>query len=370
LKMKNVMGLLNCQRKNTLIKELAEKRPIASIPFAGRYRIIDFALSSMVNSGIRNVGIILPNNSRSLLDHLRSGKDWDLARHHKGLFYLPPARGENDTEGDLKNCYFNLDFVEHSSEEYVLLADAATLYNLDFRPVYAFHQEKNADITMVFSRERHANQCDGAVLQVNEDNVVTDIAVKQSIAAGEKISLGVYLMKKNIFIEMVRYAFERGGTGFLRDAVERQAVNYKICAMEHKGYAARIRTTMSYYNASMDVLEPEIWQEMFLQKDHAIVTKVKDMAPVQYKEGAQVTDSLVANGCIIHGTVEHSILGRCVKVEPGAQVKNCVVMQNCIIGKNSLTENVICDKNVTITDEKWLKGAPTYPLIVGKDIVI
>ena len=165
--MKRVMSLVDLQREEIYIKELTEDRPIASLPFAGRYRLVDFALSSMVNSGIRNVGVLLPENkSRSILDHLRSGKDWDLARHHKGLFYLPPVRPENgEKASDLRNIYYNLHFVENSNEEYVLLARATSVYNIDFTKVLKFHLDRKADVTVVTSKAWHGDPCSGLILE-------------------------------------------------------------------------------------------------------------------------------------------------------------------------------------------------------------
>lgn len=368
--MKSVMGLVNLQKKDTLIKELTENRPIASIPFAGRYRIIDFALSSMVNSGIGNVGVLLPEKSRSVLDHLRSGKDWDLARHHDGLCYLPPPLTDDGTQpGNLKNCYYNLDFINHSTEKYILLANGSVIYNMDFSNVLRFHQNTGADITMVYNVASRDDPGAGVVLETAENGLVTDIALKPAVHEDEKVSMCVYLMTRQVFIDLVRDAFEHGGCDFLLDAVMRQAKDYAVYGYAHDGYVARITSTISYYQASMDVLEPEVWEELFLRRA-SVYTKIKDRAPVQYKETARVTNSLVANGCIVRGEVDHSILFRGVEIEKGVKVQNSIIMQCCVLQENALAENVICDKNVVITRDKWLKGAPNYPLIVGKNIVI
>ncbi len=196
--MKSVMSLVDLQREEVYIKELTEDRPIASLPFAGRYRLVDFAMSSMVNSGIRNVGVLLPENkSRSILDHLRSGKDWSLARHHKGLFYLPPVRPENgEKASDLRNIYYNLNFVENSNEEYVLLARATSVYNIDFTKVLKFHQERGADVTVVTSRAWHSDPCAGLIVEPEETGRIRDAAIKPDLKEGEYRSLGIFLMSK------------------------------------------------------------------------------------------------------------------------------------------------------------------------------
>ena len=364
------MGIVDLQEKKSLIRELADQRAVESIPFAGRYRLIDFALSSMVNSGVRNVGIMLPDEPRSVLDHLRSGKDWDLARRHEGLFYLPYAKDDEDQrKGDLKNFYHNLDYIEHSKERYVLLARGSFVYNMDFNPVLRFHQNTGADITMVYHTAAEESIGKNVVLETADNGLVEDISEKPAVYDGSKVSLSIYLMEKKVFVEMVRYTSEHGGQDLLIDGIIRRANEYTIYAYEHDGYVAHIDSTAAYYKANMDILQPEVWEELFMG-ENSIYTKVKDEVPVQYKETAEVRNSLVANGCIIRGEVENSILFRGVTVGKDVKIKNSIIMQKGDIQDGSLVENVICDKNVTISKDKWLKGAPNYPLIVTKNVVI
>lgn len=364
------MGIINLQEDNSLIRDLTGRRAVESIPFAGRYRLIDFTLSSMVNSGISNVGIMLPDKPRSVLDHLRSGKDWDLARRHDGLFYLPaPNQEDMNRKGDLKNFYHNLDFFEHSSQRYVLLTSGSFVYNVDFSQLLRFHQNTNADITMVYNTVSEEAHGKNIVIETAENGLVTDIAEKPAVYDGSKVSMNVYLMEKRIFVEMVRYTYEHGGQDFLIDGIIRRASEYNIYGFEHDGYVAHVDSTTAYYKSNMDILQPEVWEELFMGK-HPIYTKVKDEVPVQYKETADVKNSLIANGCIIRGEVENSILFRGVNVAKGVKIKNSIIMQKCDIQEGSLIENVICDKNVVITKEKWLKGAANYPLIVTKNVVI
>ncbi len=370
--MKRVMSLVDLQREEVYIKELTEDRPIASLPFAGRYRLVDFAMSSMVNSGIRNVGVLLPENkSRSILDHLRSGKDWSLARHHKGLFYLPPVRPENgEKASDLRNIYYNLNFVENSNEEYVLLARATSVYNIDFTKVLKFHQERGADVTVVTSRAWHSDPCSGLIVEPEKSGQIRDAAIKPDLKEGEYRSLGIFLMSKELFCNVVRYAFEHGGTDFRRDAILKQATGLKFYTYIHEGFSARICSTPAFYLSNLRMLEQDVWEELFMKDRAPIITKVKDMAPTEYKEGAQVKNSLIANGCEIHGLVENSVLFRNVQVGPGAVVRNSVVMEDCIIGEGAEIEQVITDKEVTITRGKRLCGAENFPVMIGKHITI
>ena len=369
--MKNVMGLLDLQRDERMLQELTKGRTIASLPFAGRYRIVDFPLSSMVNSGIRNVGVLLAAKSRSVLDHLRSGKDWGLARHYKGLVYLPPVRPEHEERsGDLSNLYHNLDFIENNNEEYVLLARAASLYNMDFRPVLQFHQNTGADVTMVVGRARHDDVCDGIVVEMAANGLVMDLAVKPNLKKGDMRSLGVFLMKKAVFLEIIRRSFEHGGLDFRRDVIARLPEDRTVYAYEHTGFAGRICSMLAYYEMNLAMIEPAIWSEMFLREGAPVYTKVKDMPPVRYQPGAKVRNSLVANGCEIFGEVENSVLFRGVKVAPGAVIRDSVIMQDGEIQEGAQLGCVVCDKSVRVTPGKELRGAPTYPLFIGKQAVI
>lgn len=368
--MNTVMGIINLQEDESLIKEMTNNRPLAAVPFAGRYRLIDFTLSCMVNSDIRNVGILLPNKSRSILDHLRSGKDWDLARKHDGLFFLPPAQVDNGIRnGDVQSFHRHLDFIEHSSQKYILVAGSQAIYNMNFENALRFHQNTGADITMIYNVQKEESASGGTVLKTAENGMITDIAIQPVVYDDSKVFMGIYLMDKRIFIDIIRGCFARGGTSFLIDGIMKVGDRYSVYGYKHDGYVARVNSTASYYNASMEILNPETWKELFLDGG-LVYTKVKDEAPAKYKQSASVVNSMVANGCVVEGTVENSILFRGVKVGKGVHIKNSIIMQKCELQEEALVENVICDKDVVITQGKWLKGAPNYPLIVEKGVVI
>ncbi|MCR5834596.1 MAG: glucose-1-phosphate adenylyltransferase subunit GlgD [Selenomonadaceae bacterium] len=366
--MKQVVGIINLQEDNSLIRELAATRAVEALPFAGRYRLVDFAVSNMVNSGMSLVGLLLPDFSRAVLDHIRSGKDWDLARRREGLTYLPAALPDNDSrKGDLKDIYANLDFAELSGKQYVLLTNASYIYNIDFEKVLEFHKASDTDITMVYSVVNANRKGKSMVIETNEQGKVTDLAEVTNIKAGQKMVMGAYLMPVPTFAYLVRSTYERGGQDFLLDALLRRGNEFKISAFEHKGYFAHINSTLGFYEANRDCLKPEVWEELFMNNERPIFTKIKDEVPVQYKETAEVKNSLIANGCEIRGTVENSIIFRGVTVEKGAVVKDSILMQRCNVQEGARVEGVICDKNVIITKNRWLKGAENYPYIVTKN---
>lgn len=366
--MKSVVGIVNLQESNVLLRELAATRAVEALPFAGRYRVVDFALSNMINSGINSVGLMLPDFSRAVLDHIRSGKDWDLARRRDGLTYLPAALpGSDARNGDLKDIYANLDFAELSDKKFVLFVNASFIYNINFKHVLDFHKKSNADITVIYKSIDQDFDGQTVTIQTSTNGIVTDLAESVGASKGSKVVMSAFLMPVPTFAYIVRSSYERGGQDFLLDAIIRHASELNISAFEHNGFLARINSTLGYYNANRECLKPDVWHELFMNSERPIFTKVKDEVPVQYKDSADVKNSLIANGCIIRGTVENSIIFRGVKVGKGAVVKDSILMQRCDIQDGARVENIIADKNVIVTKNRWLKGAENFPYIVTKN---
>ena len=356
--MKSVVGIVNLQESNDLLRELAATRAVEALPFAGRYRVVDFALSNMINSGINSVGLMLPDYSRAVLDHIRSGKDWDLARRRDGLTYLPAAIPARDArKGDLKDIYANLDFAELSDKKFVLFVNASYIYNIDFKDVLAFHKKSDADITVIYKTIDEDKEGQTVTIETSTNGIVTDLAESNGAKKGAKVVMSAYLMPVPTFAYIVRSTYERGGQDFLLDGIIRHSDEHKISAYEHKGFVARINSTAGFYKANRDCLNPDVWEELFMDRERPIYTKVKDEVPVQYKDTAEVKNSLIANGCIIRGRVENSIIFRGVKIGKGAVVKDCILMQRCDIQDGARVENIIADKNVIVTKNRWLKGS-------------
>ncbi len=367
--MKHTIGLIKLQESNHLIPNITRHRPLATIPFAGRYRLIDFILSNMVNSGIEDVGILLPEQPASVLDHIRSGKDWDLVRRHSGLFYLPFPNTETAKRNELEAFYHYLAFLERSTKDYVLLANGHTVFNMDFNPVLRFHQNTDADITMLYCNAPKDMKASYTILKTAADGLVNDIAICPSAKVGEKTGMGIYLISRHIFIDIVRYAYEHGGFSLLLDGIMQLQDKYRILGYPYNGYVSIINSTQSYYQTSMDLLNANNWRDVF-NGEHPIYTRTKDDLPTHYNQAAKTHNCLISSGCQIEGEVENSILFRNVLVRKGAKIKNSIIMQKCTIDADTILENVICDKNVLVKSGNRLKGAPNYPFIVEKDTVI
>jgi glucose-1-phosphate adenylyltransferase len=329
-----MMGLIDASTVSKSLQSLTGKRSVSSIPFGGRYRLIDFALSNMVNSGIRSVAIFPKHQYRSLMDHIGSGKDWDLNRKKDGLFFFPPTEHENEYEmgfGSFPHMEANIDYFLRSRQEYVVIANCQVVANLDYRDVLRRHKETQADITCVRKNGK---------------------------------SLNMYLLKKSFLLELF-CKYKKSGYTYLSDVILDNRGVYHIQSYEYSGYVAFIQSIEAYYFHSLELLRPDIWKELFTNK-RPIYTKVKDEPPTRYVDGGSVKNSFIANGCTINGHVENSILFRGVTIGKGTIVKNSIVMQKSQIYKNCLLESVICDKDVKVGPYVQLIGNPHAPLVLEK----
>jgi glucose-1-phosphate adenylyltransferase len=370
----DVMGIINLNESEDFLNELTQYRPLAAVPFGGRYRLIDFVLSNMVNSGIGNVGILIQHKYRSLMDHLRSGKEWDLARKSEGLLLLPPAYSNSPMQtqrGDIENFYSNLDYIENSQQNYVLISGTSIIYNLNYQAAIQYHQEQAADITVLYTeKECTADDCaDAFLMEVDDNGCVLDMRSKATAKSVHKMSMETFIMKKELLVELIRDCIARGDYDFIKHCIIRNIPKLKVYGYKYQGYLARIHSLQSYFAHSMDLLKPAIWQELFF-RDGFIYTKVKDEPPSKYFDSAETDNVLVSGGCHIAGAVKNSILSRGVTIHEGALVKDCIIMQKCEIGAGAILENVILDKDVHIAPGKKLKGEASYPFIIKKGMVI
>ena len=369
----SVLGLIFANMHDDTVVDLTKSRTMGSILFGGRYRLIDFPLSNMVNSGISEVGVITKSNYQSLLDHLGSGREWDLARKKGGLHLLPPFGhvGSGIYRGRLEALYGVWDFVKNSTADYVLMSDCDVVANIDYSDVVQAHIESEADITLIYGKSilsmeqaKHST-----VVSVSEDGRVYDILLNPQISGACDISLNMFVVSKEFLKNIVLEAASRSLYSFEKDVLQAHVKEYRIMAYRHDGYFSKIDSTDSYYKANMALLDLNNCKKLFLE-ECPIYTKIRDNPPVKYGLDANVKNSLIADGCVIEGTVENSILFRGVKVGKGAVVKNAILMQDTSIGQKCDINYVITDKKVNIGNYRLLTGSQFYPLFVGKGATI
>ena len=361
----SAVGVIFSNLHEENVPELVRRRTMASIPFGGRYRLIDFPLSNMVNAGIMTVGLMANNNYRSLIDHLGSGKDWDLARKDGGIILLPPFSDESEKlyTTRLEALKGLTSFLNRRQENYVVFSDCDGVARMNISDILAYHQSKNADITMV----KTANYM---IIGADKEGRVNEVKISPRIRSKTKadVYVNVMVFNRQFLLNLVEDAVTHGYTCFESDIVAKQLDSLKIYRYDFRGYYAGINSMAAYYKHNMELLEKTVRDELFGARD--IYTKVRDSAPSKYGEETVVKNSLISDGCEIEGRVENSILFRGVKVAKGACVRNSIIMQDTIIGSNASLDCVITDKNVVIADRRKLSGCELLPYFIQKGTML
>jgi glucose-1-phosphate adenylyltransferase len=334
---KRLLGIIDAATYHGNLEDLIHHRSIAALPFAGRYRMIDFPLSNMANSGLRSVAIFPKKHYCSLMDHLGTGENWDLNRKRDGLFLYPAEAVEN--QPNQKDCFLrfadNIEYFYRSTQEYSLITNCYTVANMNYERILDFHMESGCDIT-------EAIKHDGTPLDT-------------------------FLVKTELLIHLIK---TRDVTGLMcmRDVVDSIQGPYTISTYKYEGYAEIIDSIQTYFMANMKLLDPQNWEEVFI-KNRPVYTKAKDEPPTRYMNGAKVQNSLISNGCLIQGRVENSIISRHVKIGKGSIIKNCIMLQRCEIGDNCLLESVISDKDARVKKGTVLSGIGSEPFVIRKGTI-
>ena len=375
----NALGILFPNSYDSLVPDLVSERLMASIPFASRYRLVDFILSSMANCGIDNISLIVRRNYHSLMDHLGSGREWDLTRKNGGLNLVPPFAEKTVSiyNGRVEALASILDFLKVQKEKYVVMADTNLAVNFDFNALIQAHMDSNADVTVAYREEPLPGDLTGHrdigkslyyTLAIDNGRV-TKMYMNSKEPGVQNFSMNIYIIDRELLIDQINTAYVRGQVFFERDILAPQIGRLNVHAFRYDGYVARISSMKSYFDENMKMLDDANVHALF-SAGNPIYTKIRDDNPARYINGAMVSNIMAADGCIIEGEVENSILFRGVKIGKGARVKNCVLMQDTVIEAGASAEYAVTDKNVTITKGKDIKGTDTFPVYVAKYQVV
>lgn len=361
--MNEMHGIIFSYEKNTDLRELIKQRIHGSIPFAGDYRVVDFALSSMVNAGVRDVGVIMHGKCQSMMDHLRSGKSWDLSRSFGGLTLLPvfaynSARGNGRFRGKLEALDVVKDYLRHIRQEYVLLADSDVALNIDLKAVLETHIKTGADITAVCA----PSTGDGLYLNLDETGRVREAVDEQHRGLR---CLQIFLLRTDLLLSLVDRFVSRHEYSFQGCVLQGLTGELHIRGYVFRGFAAHITDVAGYYASSMRLLDPAVRQDLFCP-DRPIYAKENDAASTYMDPQGGCVNSLVDDGCDIQGSVRNSILSRGVRVKKGAVVDGCILFKDTVVKKDAVVRHVIADKAVKIGPGVHLEGAEKYPLVLGK----
>ncbi|MCL2695672.1 MAG: glucose-1-phosphate adenylyltransferase subunit GlgD [Clostridiales bacterium] len=370
----NAFGLIYTGESTPQLKELTLSRAVAAVPFGGRYRCIDFILSNMVNSGITNVGLLTQKNYHSLMDHLGAGKEWDLHRKREGLFILPPFMTKSNVglyRGTVDALHAAIGYIRRSAEQYVILSGSHTVFNMRFNDMLEKHIQSGADLTILYNERPTldpASHNGDLRLTVDGEGRVMDMELNPYRPKTDCQSCDVFIFDKGLLEYLVEEAYARGEYDFLRDVILRKYSTMKTCGYKYDGYVARLDSLLTYFKHSMELLAQEVAVDLF-DKDR-IFTKVKDEVSAKYGNDAKVSHSILADGCLIDGTVENSVIFRGVKIAKGAKVSNSIVMQGVTVGEDAVLDHVILDKGVVIRPTRMLVGYDNFPIIIKKNHVV
>lgn len=367
--MKNCLGIINLDEKENRMGELVRYRTLASVPISGRYRIIDFVISNMANSGIEGIGIFTKNKSRSLVNHLTNGRPWDLHRKKDGLRVFNFS-DDDPVYDDVHNFADNIEFIKSSRREYVLLAPSYMICNIDYNDLIDKHKNDKNDITIVYKSVDNCQESfiDCEVLNIKDERV---ISVGENIGRenNANINMEMYIMSTELFIDIIYECIKGGVHRKIRQYINRNLDKLKVGAFEFNGYLACVNSIKAYFDANMDLLDQDVNKELFYDK-MPIYTKSQDEAPTQYTEVSNVVNSIVANGSYIEGTVKNCVVGRRVHIGKGTVLENCIVMQNSIIEGNVSMSKVIADKGTVVNENQSINGTENYPVTIQKRRVI
>ena len=376
--MATAAGIIFSNLHDNNIPELTRLRTMASVPFGCRYRFIDFALSNMVNSGITNVSVIAHNNYHSLMDHVGSGKDWDLARRSGGLRILPPFITSASNETKLFSTRLEAlcsisDVIDHIKEDLVVMSDCDSICNIDLSEMISKHVESGALMTFAvkklsLTKEKAKHE---TIVSADEDGNITEIIDRPEGVSGEKdVIINISIVNTDTLVEMIHESRNRKYKNLYTDLIDKMSKDKKVKIYRYDGFYADVTSMADYYECNMSILDKANRDALFGVKGRPILTKVRNSAPTKYAEGSKVVNSMIADGCIIEGTVENSMLFRGVTVGKGTVVKNCVLFQDVKTGENVFLNCVIADKNAQINDNVMLSGHSTVPFYIEKRRVI
>ncbi len=364
---KNYMAILNLEENERDIRSLTAFRAIATIPFAGRYRIIDFMLSNIVNAGITKVGIFANKMTRSLPDHIGSGKPWDLSRKIGGLYMFDHSlMGYNNF--DVKMFGNNMEFLQKSIADNVIIASSYMICNMDLEDVIDAHEVSGNDVTFVYKKTDFANTefMNCAVYNFDSTGRIVGIGKNIGIQKSANIGMEIFVMKKDVLMQLIYKAIRTGNSQSFNDFLYSEAGGLSTGTYEFKGAVRCINSIQTYYNTHMEIIQNKALRDELLDGEGIIYTKTKDSPPAYYGESAQVDHSIVSDGCRIEGKIKNCVLSRYVKVGKGANLENCIILQGTEIGEGAQLSNVIIEKGNIVTPYTQIIGTPDFPIVIER----
>lgn len=362
--MGKAFGIVNTPGNHIWIEGLQSFRPIGAFSFLGRYRVIDFPVSNMSNSGIDRIQVFVGNKPRSLTEHLGTGRHYNInSKRGKLQLLYADSYAKNDVYNtDIAAFYENLDSIEKMKEDYVVIAPSYMIYSMDYNKLLKEHMNTGADITLLYHPVENANEhylnCD--CLMLNRQNGVLALQKNRGDEKSRNIFMDTYVMKKELFVSLIKHARELSSMYTLCQIVNIACDEMDVRGYTHEGYFAAITDFQAFYDTNMELLDYDKAKELFVE-DWPIYTRTNDSCPTQYFETAEVKHSVVSNGCLVEGTVENSVVGRGCVIKEGAVIRNSVVLPDVVIEAGIHVENYVVGKHSKLIHCKELVGSPEDP---------
>ncbi len=368
--MRRTLGIMIFTHDSNKIEGIGDYVSASAVSFLGRYRAVDFGLSNMANSGIDSIQVFVKEKPKSLVEHLDSGRQYNMNTKRGGIrMYFAPEHYSSMTNylTDVSTLYYNKIWIERENKDYVLITNSNMIFSFDFNKLLDKHKESKADITVMYKECNSANKqfinCD--VVELNRQNGVKTITQNHGDKAKRNIMMGTCIMSKDIFLGMIDQAYHTSRLYWLRDILSDACEYLDVRGYKYDGYFASINSFKSYYDTSMELLDTRKRNQL-LQDEWPVYTQTKDSAPTRYANGGKAVGSLVSNGCLIQGDVEHSIIGRKVNIGKNTVIKNSVIFPDVEIGDNVVIENAVVDKYSSIHKVKEIKGTDEQPFYVRR----
>lgn len=370
--LRNTLGIINIEGKNVQFGQVMAHRGTQAFSFLGRYRLIDFVLSNMSNSGITDFQIYLPDKGRSTIQHIGTGKNHNINSKRGRLRFLA-----NESEisaiykHDIRLFTENLRFIEGSRKEYVLIAPSYFIYSQDYAKLKEQHLETNADITVLYKNvsdaQNHYIGC--STVKLDDDRRVVAFQDNHGKYKNRAVSLEAYFMKRSVFLDLIKRANRVSALYWLKDILKDVVQEYRIYGYAHRDFVACIDSVPAYFTTQLDLINATTRRLLF-KPDWPIHTKSSDSAPTLYGPLAQVKGSLISNGNHINGVVENSVIDHDVCIEEGAVIKNAIIMKGATIKRHAHIENAIIDKEATIKNPLTVQGTREQPAYINlRDII-
>lgn len=361
----NALGIILADHHRVDLAEITAARALAAVPFAGRFRIVDFMLSNMVNSGIKNVGLVALTKYKSLMDHLGTGAFWDLDRMQQGLTIIPPFVVSSSGRPGVEDLTGVFEFLSAGREDYVVISNGNLVLNIQLEAIVEGHIASHADMTILYNRDISNTQNNISLFL--QDDYVEDVLIGNPDPKTDVSAIGIMVISRKLLLELISEAMARGDTGFSIETLLKKYPTYRIRGQEYKELCLDIDCLASFFAANLRVLEPEVRAHLFNQEDRPIYTKVKNEAPAFYDKGSFVSNSLISDGCSVYGSVSNCILFRGVHVGRHANLHDCVIFQDSYIAEGADLSSVILDKNTMVNAGVKLQGASAYPVVIRKN---